>query len=140
MQLDEQVDAALQAPGRDISPLGRWLSEDLVLSVDRKVGGTARRAARRLGVAETTYRRQLEKARRLRAQGQGNRSEAWGRLQVYIDHLADSLTDESQINVVEAVRNRLLESVASRVNGDDTRGSALMGITVPTYRRWLQQG
>jgi diguanylate cyclase (GGDEF)-like protein len=139
MQLDEQVDAALKAPARDTAPLGRWLSEDLVLAVDRKVGGTARRAARRLGVAETTYRRQLEKAQRLRAQGQGNRSQAWGRLQVYIDYLADSLTGESETNVVEAVRNRLLESVASRVHGDDKRGSALMGITVPTYRRWLQQ-
>ena len=139
LQLDQQVDAALRLPRKDIPPLGRWLSEDLVLTVDRKVGGTARRAARRLGVAETTYRRQLEKARRLESQGLSNRSADWSQLQMTIDHLADSLDDESETNVMEAARNRLLESVANRVNGDDTRGSTLMGITVPTYRRWLEQ-
>ena len=27
-----------------------------------------------------------------------------------------------------------------RVGTDDATGSALMGITVPTYRRWREQG
>ena len=134
--LDEQVDAALHETDKKTTPLGRWLSEDLVLTVDQKAQGTARRAARRLGIAETTYRRQLEKAKRQRSQGLDTRSESWQNLQVYLEHLADSLDDENQTNVIEAARNRLLAAVASRVGDDEAAGSALMGITVPTYRRW----
>ena len=138
-QLQIQVAEALRGAGRDAAPLGRWLNEDLVLTVDAKANGTARRAARRLGVAETTYRRQLEKARRMQSQGMGVRSESWQALQVYIDYLAESLGEDSHTNVIEAARNRLLHAVVERVGSDDATGSALMGITVPTYRRWLMQ-
>ena len=139
IQLDRQVDAALHHADKDAVPLGRWLSEDLVLTLDEKAQGTARRAARRLGVAETTYRRKLEKAKRLRAQGLDGRTETWSRLKVYIEHLTNSLDEDNQTNVMETARNRLLAAVAARVGTDDAAGSALMGITVPTYRRWLEQ-
>ena len=138
-ELDKQVAAALGASSKTAPPLGRWLSEDLVLSVDARADGTARRAARRLGVAETTYRRQLEKARRQMAHGQLSRSDKWEATQRLINRLADSLDDETSTNVMEAAREQLLGAVANRVDGDDAMGSALMGITVPTYRRWLSQ-
>jgi DNA-binding protein Fis len=137
--LEKQVDAALQGDATATAPLGRWLSEDLVLKVDEIARGTARRGARRLGVAETTYRRQLEKARRLEAQGLLVRSDAWSRLQPTIDLLADSLAEDNPTNVIEEARTQLLEAVVARVGEDAARGSALMGITVPTYRRWTEQ-
>ena len=138
-QLDHQVDAALSGGPEAALPLGRWLSEDLVLCVDSKANGTARRGARRLGIAETTYRRQLQKARQQQARGLAGRSESWQQLQVYIDHLADCLEEDSSTNIMEAVRSRLLQAVTARVGQDDATGSALMGITIPTYRRWLAQ-
>ncbi|MEE4193294.1 MAG: sigma 54-interacting transcriptional regulator, partial [Halieaceae bacterium] len=138
-ELEKQVDAALQGDATATAPLGRWLSEDLVLKVDEIARGTARRGARRLGVAETTYRRQLEKARRLEAQGLLVRSDAWSRLQPTIDLLADSLAEDNPTNVIEEARTQLLEAVVARVGEDAARGSALMGITVPTYRRWTEQ-
>ncbi len=138
-ELEKQVDAALQSDASATAPLGRWLSEDLVLKVDEIARGTARRGARRLGVAETTYRRQLEKARRLEAQGLLVRSDAWTRLKPTIKLLADSLAEDNQTNVIEEARAHLLDAVVARVGEDVARGSALMGITVPTYRRWTAQ-
>ncbi len=138
-ELEKQVDAALQTDASATAPLGRWLSEDLVLTVDDIARGTARRGARRLGVAETTYRRQLDKVRRLEAQGLLVRSDAWSRLTPAIKLLTDSLGEDSQTNVIEEARAHLLQAVVARVGADATRGSALMGITVPTYRRWTEQ-
>ncbi len=135
-ELEKQVDEALLADASATAPLGRWLSEDLVLKVDEIARGTARRGAKRLGVAETTYRRQLEKARRLEAQGLLVRSDAWSRLKPTLKLLADSLSEDNATNVIEEARAQLLEAVVSRVGEDAARGSALMGITVPTYRRW----
>ncbi len=139
MELEKQVDAALEGNSAATAPLGRWLSEDLVLKVDELARGTARRGAKRLGVAETTYRRQLEKARRLEAQGLLIRSEAWNRLQPTIKLLADSLAEDNNANVMEIARARLLAAVIDRVGEDANIGSALMGITVPTYRRWTAE-
>ena len=138
-ELGKQVEAALEGSSAATAPLGRWLSEDLVLEVDELARGTARRGARRLGVAETTYRRQLEKARRLEAQGLLIRSESWKRFQPTIKLLADSLSENSETNAIEIARARLLDAVVERVGEDANVGSALMGITVPTYRRWLQE-
>ena len=47
---------------RTLPPLGKWLSEDLVLTADRLSGGVSRRGADLLGLPETTYRRQLGRA------------------------------------------------------------------------------
>jgi diguanylate cyclase (GGDEF)-like protein len=127
IRLGQQVDAALASSGKAVVPLGRWLSEDLVLTVDQKERG------------KTTFRRQLEKARRLQDQGLLARSDAWGQFQGYIDRLADTMEDESRVNLMELARNELLEAVLARVGNDDATGSALMGITIPTYRRWREQ-
>jgi len=135
--LGEQIDEVLQDRDATPVPLGRWLSEDLLLSADELDGGVATRAANRLGLAETTYRRQLEKARRAGAQGQSSRSDSWRRLQPIIARLAESLKDGTGENVLEGARATLLDAVAERAAGNDNMGSALMGVTVPTYRRWL---
>ena len=67
------------------------------------------------------------------------RSESWAGLQPTIQLLAESLAEDSDSNIIELARAQLLEAVASRVGDDVSAGSALMGITVPTYRRWLEQ-
>ena len=139
-ELAKQVDAALETGNAAAAPLGRWLSEDLVLQVDELARGTARRGARRLGVAETTYRRQLEKARRLEVQGLLVRSESWAGLQPTIQLLAESLAEDSDSNIIELARAQLLEAVASRVGDDVSAGSALMGITSFEFRMTIEPG
>jgi hypothetical protein len=61
--LRQQVTTAVNSGGVPI-PLGRWLAEDLVLAADKANNGTARRASTTLGMAETTFRRRLEKVKR----------------------------------------------------------------------------
>ena len=120
-------------------PLGRWLTEDLVLAADDLAWGVARRASAQLGVAETTYRRQLEKVRRSESHGLLQRNPAWSSLQPVIAHLANSLNGGSGENVLEGARQVLLAEVAPLTTGHDAFGAALMGVTVPTYRRWVSK-
>ena len=132
-----QVDDAL---GQDAAiPVGRWLNEDLVLATDEKVRGVARRGATQLGLAATTYRRQLEKVRQAEAQGLLARSPNWSTMRALIARLVQSLPDTADENIIEVTRDILLDEVNARVSGNETKGSALMGVTVPTYRRWCER-
>jgi transcriptional regulator with GAF, ATPase, and Fis domain len=132
-QVDDALDQGAQIP------VGRWLNEDLVLAMDEMVRGVARRGATQLGLAATTYRRQLEKIRRAEAQGLLARSPNWTTMRTLISRLVESLPETAEENLVEATRDMLLQEVNSRVSGNESKGSALMGVTVPTYRRWCER-
>jgi diguanylate cyclase (GGDEF)-like protein len=134
--LAQQVETALAAGGSALVPLGRWLTEDLVLAADGLFRGNARRAASELQIAETTYRRQLEKAQRAELQGLLSRTPGWAAMRPVLAHLLQSIRGLVSANVVDQARSLLLAEVEVRVGGNDDLGSALMGITVPTYRRW----
>jgi transcriptional regulator with GAF, ATPase, and Fis domain len=60
--LARHIEAAVNGQPRRIVPLGRWVSDDLVLAADGESGGVARRGASILGLPETTYRRRLRRA------------------------------------------------------------------------------
>ncbi len=62
--LQQQISQALEGDTKIPVPLGQWLIEDLVLAANHAANGVARRAAANLGLAETTFRRQLEKVKR----------------------------------------------------------------------------
>jgi transcriptional regulator with GAF, ATPase, and Fis domain len=134
--LAEQVEAALANRGEATVPLGNWLTEDLLQAADDLAWGVARRAAARLGVAETTYRRQFEKLQRAQSQGLLQRNPNWAGLQPLVPHLVKSLDDRSEDNILEKARQVLLGEVTARATGNDKLGAHLMGVTVPTYRRW----
>ena len=130
--LARQVDLALDQP----VPLGRWLTEDLLREADEQAGGNARRAAAELGIPETTFRRQLDKVQRAEAQGLLRRSPAWTGTSDVLARLVEAARGGDAGNVVERAKTLLLSEVVKRVAGKDALGAELMGITVPTYRRW----
>ena len=66
--LNTKVAAAVER-GSDGLPLGKWLTEDLVLAADRMAAGGLRRGAALTGLADTTYRRLLKGANAKRAAG-----------------------------------------------------------------------
>ena len=117
-------------------PLGRWLAEDLVLAADRKACGTASRASSALGMAETTFRRRLEKVQSAFQAGLLSRTEDWSAIQPLLSRLVTRGNDTGSENIFERARRILLEEVMVCVQQDGTRGSALMGVTATTYRRW----
>ena len=133
--LKRQLVAVLDNRGVPV-PLGRWLAEDLVLAADSTANNTARRACSALGMAETTFRRRLEKVKREFQAGMSARSEDWVLVQPVLSRLVAANDASDGENIFERARQVLLEEVVARVQQDSALGSALMGVTAPTYRRW----
>lgn len=119
----------------DPLPLGLWLDEDLVLAADAAHGGVGRQAAAVLGMAETTFRRHLEKAKRATAQQTAPRHPVWSPAVPILERLARA-RDHCDGNILKAARRLLLTEIRSRLPNNDRLGAALLGVTTPTYRRW----
>jgi len=120
-------------------PIGRWLTEDLVLTADHFEHGVARRASSRLGLPETTFRRQLEKLKQAKQAGVLSRTDDWRNIQPLLAELVSHLQDSTAQNIIEQVRMILLQEIVSQIPRDKTLGSTLMGVTLPTYHRWLKK-
>ena len=142
--LPEQVRSALERDARRPAPLGRWLAEDLVLAASAACRGVARRAAQLVGVPESTYRRQLEKAQST-PHGGGPlggvpyRDPAWEAIAPIFDEIVQSNADLHE-DVLDRARLLLLDCVVDAADGRPSVGAALMGVTPPTYKRWVAGG
>ncbi len=135
--LSNQVKIALKDNARAPVHLGQWLVEDLVLAANKAANGVSRRASHNLGVAETTYRRQLDKAKRSEQMGQLFRTPAWITITPIISMLVDSANLTDKQNLIERTRDILLSIVISHVGNHYAVGAALMGVTGPTFQRWI---
>jgi diguanylate cyclase (GGDEF)-like protein/PAS domain S-box-containing protein len=132
-------------------PLGRWVQEDLVLEA-MEGAGSQREAAESLGIPETTFRRRLIKARAEMDSGRAVRSPRWGEVRRILRDLIHRPPDpktraeeaalpqivRSETALPERLRLLLLQEVESRVDGSVRRGATLLGVTEPTYRRWVE--
>ncbi len=138
-ELDRQIAAALEHDRRRPAPVGRWLNDDLVLAADDLCDNVARRAAQLVGVAESTFRRQLQKAGAATFTGADYRQDEWLPMRPLIRRLLAQHTTESALNdnVLERARDVLLDRVRAETNVRPSAGASLMGVTLPTYKRWL---
>jgi hypothetical protein len=87
-------------------------------------------------MAETTFRRRLEKVKREYQAGLSVRSPDWSVIPPILTQLIVDNDLSPGEKLFERARSLLLQEVVARVQQDSARGSALMGVTVPTYRRW----
>ncbi len=131
-----QVATATARRNADPLPLGVWLDEDLVLAASAAHGGVGRQAAAVLGMAESTFRRHLEKAKRATGQRTSPRHPVWSPVVPVLERLARAYDLGRDENILKAARRLLLKEIRSCLPNDDRLGSALLGVTVPTYRRW----
>ena len=129
--LAREVAAAL-ASGPDLVPLGKWLSEDLVLAAERLSGGRSRRAASLLGLPESTYRRQLRTAGDRRASGHAQRSASWSSVAAVLEDFIKSRRGDA--DVCQWAEATLLAEVDKAVS-DARKAAALLGVTEPTLLR-----
>jgi diguanylate cyclase (GGDEF)-like protein len=131
--LGRQVKQALE--GRQpLAPLGRWLADDLVLEADRLGGGMASSAAALLGMPVTTFRRRLASSQAQAGAGWAPRPPSWPGVR---SRLAAVLRcgEPPGRNLLKQVLQLLDEEVAAHAPGDAQVGAALMGVTLPTFRR-----
>ncbi len=134
-----KIQSILQADKVVSVPLGRWLSEDLMLEVEGFENNVIRRASKRLGLPETTLRRQVEKLNQAKLAGVLSRTADWKTIQPFLAKFVSSLDQNAPQNIIEQVRLILLKEIIRLVPNDKTLGSALMGVTLPTYQRWLEK-
>ncbi len=133
--------AALLNESRLEAPVGRWLADTVVLTAAQVSGGVARQAARLLGVPETTLRRQLNKARQNEENPFQLMSRQWLTSLPALTELLQRLMrgDDNDTEFSERCQALLLQEVANHIGDDRKTGATLMGITPPTYARWIQK-
>jgi diguanylate cyclase (GGDEF)-like protein len=115
-------------------PFGKWIAEDLLLEADRAEAGVARRAAHRLGLAETTFRRRLGQAVELERAGLAVRVEGWSPIREALMTLLHA-QDRNGQPLMRLAEGTLLTEILELLPNDEVMGAALLGVTLPTYRR-----
>jgi hypothetical protein len=114
-------------------PLGKWLAEDLVLAADRMTSGAVRRGAELLGLADTTYRRQLRSATARRTSGTALRSATWNGVAALLEDCIRARPRDT--DVCQWAEAGLLAEIESAVPGEPRKAAALLGVTEPTLLR-----
>ncbi len=131
--LGEQIESALVGSVPLAMPLGRWLTNDLVLEAAAAAAGVNRRAAQRIGIPETTFRRLLESASQQARAGLAFRPNSWTAVRDALRALVRA-DDEKGRDLLQLARDLLLTEILARAPGDDRTGSALFGVSLPTFR------
>jgi transcriptional regulator with GAF, ATPase, and Fis domain len=136
--LARQVERASNGGLELALPLGKWLSEDLVLEAHAAAGGVGRRGAALLGIPSTTYQRRWRKAHANRKSGLAQRAPEWGEVRRALEKLVHD-PEISETDLLDRTENVLLVEIQDRFPGDARTGSALLGTTPTTFRRRLEQ-
>lgn len=137
---------ALDSQRANDAPLGRWLNDAVVLNAYDVSQQVVRSAARLLGMPETTLRRQLGKAKSNASNPFQSTSERWLASLPALTSVVQSILNQARIedgdknaSIAERCQIVLLNEVASATRGNDRLGAAIMGVTAPTYARWLER-
>ena len=125
--------SAVSVDSGEIPPLGRWLGEELLLVADEIADGGLNRGARVVGIPASTYRRRLARAKEGNGFAQSPRPEDWVVVRDILRLLAAQETD-SGVNLQAVTEHALLNEILARYPGNTRVGSALMGVTPPTFR------
>ncbi len=137
--LRAELERLLEAPDVATHPLGQWMTQDLLLEAHDAARGVLSRAAAILGIPEATYRRQYRKV-----DGGGERESgvprtaSWSRVRKHLQQLV-RLGDSVEGDRTRRARDMLLEEVLQLFPESAVDGAALMGVSPPTFRRWMRR-
>jgi diguanylate cyclase (GGDEF)-like protein len=131
--LAREIASAVAGGRAGLVPLGKWLAEDLVLAADRLAAGVSRRGAELLGLADSTYRRQLQGAAARRSAGLAVRSPSWHGVTSLLEDFIRARRDDT--DVCQWAEAGLLAEIEAAVPGEARTAAALLGVTEPTLLR-----
>ena len=131
--LDQEIET-IKSDGI-LFPLGRWLEEDLILQAHTAADGVLSRGSELLGIPETTFRRRFRKAQAQAKVGLSPRSPSRERIHTLIADLFREGKTSGQ-DLLKKARMVLLARVVSYPMSN-IAGAAVMGVTEPTYRTWV---
>jgi diguanylate cyclase (GGDEF)-like protein len=135
--LGEAVRAALDRDKVDPPPLNRWLTEDLVVHAYSAANRVLTRGADILGIPEATFRRKLNKTTNGKETGPAGRPELWTAVAPLLSDLVQPARPAGE-DLLKRARNLLLANVLRNAPNRRAIGAALMGVTDPTFRRWVR--
>ncbi len=124
--------------GRDPMPVGRYLEEDFILRSVNSHQGVLNRAATSISMPESTLRRKILKIEEDYGVTGPARPESWpvgGDFYTALMRLA-ATRDGQPITVLMEL---LVEDIEAR-NLNKTTGARLLGVSMPTYRKLVEEG
>jgi hypothetical protein len=128
-----EIATALASGRPGLTPLGKWLGEDLVLTAARLSAGVSRRAADLLGIPDTTFRRQFHAAAGRRTAGLAVRSPQWNAVATLLEPFIRARP--AGADACERAESVLLAEIDTAAPGDSRIAAALLGVTPPTLFR-----
>jgi DNA-binding NtrC family response regulator len=128
-----EIAAALASGRPSLTPLGKWLGEDLVLTAARLSAGVSRRAADLLGVPDTTFRRQFHAASGRRSAGLAVRPPQWSAVATLLEPFIRERP--AGVNACDRAESLLFAEIDAVVRGDARIAAALLGVSPPTLLR-----
>ena len=140
-QLLEALDAVVAAciQNNRPLPLGAWLADDFVELAYISASKVVKHGAEMLGLAETTYRRQIDRVEQDREAGLRVRSDTWVQLvQPLLPPVLQCYRPEGNDSLLKQLKFHLVEIVARQLPHDQKTAASLVGVTPPTYKRHLQ--
>jgi DNA-binding protein Fis len=115
------------------------MTQDLLLQAHEAAGGVLSRAAAILGIPEATYRRQYRKIEGDDERpSAGPRSASWSRVRKQLQEIV-RLGDSVEGDRTRRAREMLLNEVLQLMPENAVDGAALMGVSPPTFRRWMRR-
>jgi transcriptional regulator with GAF, ATPase, and Fis domain len=132
--LAQQIESARNGIAPLAMPLGRWLTADLILEADTAAAGVVRGGAALVGIPESTFRRLLGNASQQAKAGLSPRPSSWESVRKALQGLIRA-PDLSGDDLVQRTRRLLLQEVLVRAPENERTGAALLGVSLPTFRR-----
>jgi diguanylate cyclase (GGDEF)-like protein len=139
--LEPPLEALLRRVARGSGPLppvGTWLHDELLRQAEARSGGVGRRAAALLGLAETSYRRQLPAALRRADAVPAAWAKPWDEVVQALGELLDRAVPGT-VDLGAACEELLLRLLHDLGLTDTSSGASLLGVSRPTFRRRLEQ-
>jgi len=131
--LSQLVDRSLASP--ELPPLAQWLEEDLIRTSLAINSDILNRAAQTLGVPESTLRRKVARLRdEPSVKARSMHADSTAPMIQYLVEVARA----RQQPVLEVVTNALLKELETR-QLNRREAAALMGVSLPTYRKMLNE-
>ena len=134
----QMVEALASAESAARQPLGRWLSDDLLLEAHAAAGGSGRRAAALVGLPPSSFQRRVSKAAQREKEGLAHRATEWGEVRRILSELIVEATADGE-DLLERAEEILLDEIRKHAPDDVQTGAALLGVTPPTFRRRLRE-
>jgi len=117
-------------------PLGRWREEDLILASLEVSGQVAYRAAEALSMPESTIRRKIIRIKKQYPSGAPDRPDEWLDVQPLLRRIIPVARTRGVAPI--DLSTQLLVAQIRAGTSNISRGAALIGVSVPTFRRLLK--